>query len=79
MTLKELLTFNKRDLIGLAYWFMVSILLGSISLLAMVAREVCQWKKYHLPRFEWEDVIRYGVVITLGSITHYWILLPILN
>ena len=79
MTLKELLTFNKRDLIGLACWLVVSVLLGSISLLAMVVREVYQWKKYHLPRFEWEDVIRYGVVITLGSITQYWILLYMLS
>lgn len=79
MNWKDLITLNKRDLIGLACWFMVSILLGSISLLAMVAREVYQWKRYHLPRFEWEDIARYGVVITLGSIIHYWILLSILN
>nr|DAG34340.1 MAG TPA: hypothetical protein [Caudoviricetes sp.] len=45
----------------------------------MVVREVYQWKKYNLPRFEWEDIIRYGVVITIGSIIHYWILLSILN
>lgn len=79
MTWKKLLTFNKRDLIGLACWLAVSILLGSVSLLAMVVREVYQWKKYNLPRFEWEDIIRYGVVITIGSIIHYWILLSILN
>ena len=64
---------------GLAYWLAVSILLGSVSLLAMVAMEMYQWKKYYLPRFEWEDIIRYGVVIDLGSIIHYWALLSILN
>lgn len=79
MTWKKLLTFNKRDLIGLICWLAVSILLGSVSLLAMVVREVYQWKRYNLPRFEWEDVIRYGVVIDLGSIIHYWALLSILN
>lgn len=79
MTWKKLLTFNKRDLIGLICWLAASILLGSVSLLAMVVREVYQWKRYNLPRFEWEDVIRYIVVITIGSIIHYWILLSILN
>ena len=52
MTWKKLLTFNKRDLIGLACWLAASILLGSVSLLAMVVREVYQWKRYNLPRFE---------------------------
>lgn len=79
MTWKDLITLNKRDLTGLACWLAVSVLLGSISLLAMVVREVYQWKRYNLPRFEWEDVLRYGVVITIGSIIHYWILLSILN
>lgn len=79
MTWKKLLTFNKRDLIGLICWLAVSILLGSVSLLAMVVREVYQWKRYNLSRFEWEDVIRYIVVICLGSIIHYWALLSILN
>ena len=79
MTWKNLFIFNKRDLIGLVCWLAVSILLGSISLLVMASREVYQWKRYHLPRFEWEDIVRYGVVITLGSIIHYWILLSLLN
>lgn len=79
MTWKKLLTFNKRDWIGLTCWLAVSILLGSVSLLAMVVREVYQWKRYNLSRFEWEDVIRYIVVIGLGSIIHYWALLSIQN
>lgn len=79
MTWKKLLTFNKRDWIGLTCWLAVSILFGSVSLLAMVVREVYQWKRYNLPRFEWEDVIRYIVVIGLGNIIHYWALLSILN
>lgn len=70
---------NKRDYIGLVCWFVVSVLLGSISLLAMVVREIYQWKRYNLPKFEWEDVVRYGIVITSGSIVHYWILLSILD
>lgn len=73
MTWKKLLTFNKRDWIGLTCWLAVSILLGSFSLLAMVVREVYQWKRYNLSRFEWEDVVRYSVVIVLGSIINYFI------
>lgn len=73
MTWKKLLTFNKRDWIGLTCWLAVSILLGSVSLLAMVVREVYQWKRYNLSRFEWEDVVRYSVVIVLGSIINYFI------
>ena len=79
MTLKELLTLNKRDLIGLACWFIVSVLFGIICFPIMVGREIYQYAHYFLSRFEWEDVIRYGVVITIGSIIHYWILLSILN
>ena len=79
MTLKELLTLNKRDLIGLACWFVASVLFGIICFLVMVVREIYQHAHYFLSRFEWEDVIRYGVVITIGSIIHYWILLSILN
>ena len=31
-------------------------------------------KHYHLSRFEWEDVVRYSIVIVLGSIINYLIL-----
>ena len=72
--LKSLITFNKRDYIGLACWTIVGILCGAMSLLVMIAREIYQYKKYHLSRFEWEDVIRYSLVILLGCIAHYEIL-----
>lgn len=77
--LERLITLDKRDYIGLACWFLVGILLGSASLLLMVVREVYQWKKYHLPRFEQEDVIRYGMVIMLGAVIHYEIVYAILG
>lgn len=74
MTWKKLLIFNKRDLIGLACWFILSVLIGIISLPLMIWREVYQYDKYQLPRFEWEDVVRYSLVIILGSIINYFIL-----
>lgn len=73
--LRNLITLNKRDLIGLACWLLVSIFVGPLSLPVMICREVYQYKHYHLSRFEWEDVVRYSVVIVLGSVINYFIFL----
>lgn len=72
--LKRLTTINKRDLYGLLGWFCVSVVFGLVSLILMVAREVYQWKHYKLSRFEWEDVVRYSLVILLGSVVYYLII-----
>ena len=71
---KRLITLNKRDWIGLACWFLVSMLIGIVALLLMIWREVYQYDKYQLPRFEWEDVVRYSLVIIIGSVVNYWLL-----
>lgn len=73
--LRNLITLNKRDLIGLACWLLVSIFVGPLALPVMICREVYQYKHYHLSRFEWEDIVRYSVVIVLGSIINYFIFL----
>ena len=72
--LKRLFTLNKRDWIGLACWFLVSVLIGIVAILLMIWREVDQYDKYQLPRFEWEDVVRYSPVIIIGSVVNYWLL-----
>ena len=72
--MKNVLKLNKRDWIGLACWLLVSILVGLLALPIMVCREIYQYKYYHLKKFEWEDVIRYSVIIILGSIINYLIL-----
>ena len=72
--LKRLFTLNKRDWIGLACWLLISILVGLLALPVMVGREIYQYKHYHLARFEWEDVVRYSIIIILGSIINYLIL-----
>ena len=59
---------NRRDCIGLACWLLGSLAIGLWSLPLMVARELYQWRRYHLPRFEWEDVVRYAVVIVVGHV-----------
>lgn len=45
-----------------------------LALPVMVGREIYQYKHYHLAKFEWEDIVRYSVVILLGSIINYLIL-----
>ena len=72
--LRRLFTLNKRDWIGLACWLLVSILVGMLALPVMIGREVYQYKHYHLAKFEWEDIVRYSVIILLGSIINYFIL-----
>ena len=77
--LRNLITLNKRDLIGLACWLLVSIFVGPLSLPVMICREVYQYKHYHLAKFECEDIVRYTIVIILGSIINYFIFAYILK
>ena len=77
--LRTLITLNKRDLIGLACWMLVSIFVGPLALPVMIGREIYQYRHYHLPRFEWEDIVRYTLVILLGSIINYFIFAYILK
>ena len=72
--LRRLFTLNKRDWIGLACWFLLSVLIGIIAIPLMIWREVYQYDKYQLPRFEWEDVVRYSLVIIIGSVVNYSLL-----
>ena len=66
--IRTLITLNRRDLIGLACWLFVSILLGLLALPVMIGREIYQYRHYHLAKFEWEDIVRYTLVILFGSI-----------
>ena len=72
--MKDLFKLNKRDWIGLACWLLVSILVGLLALPIMVGREIYQYKYYNLTKCEWEDVVRYSIIIILGSIINYLIL-----
>ena len=72
--MKNVLKLNKRDWIGLACWLLVSIFIGLLALPVMIVREVYQYKHYHLTKFEWEDVIRYSLVIILGSVIGFLII-----
>ena len=72
--MKNLFKLYKRDWIGLACWLLVSILIGLLALPIMACREIYQYKHYHLEKFEWDDVVRYSIIIILGSIINYLIL-----
>ena len=63
-----LFQLNRRDCIGLACWFLASLAIGLWSLPLMVGREFYQWRRYYLPRFECDDVVRYAVVIIVGCV-----------
>lgn len=71
--LKQLATFNKRDIHGMIGWFIAGIMIGLFALPIMVGREYYQYKHYKLARFEWEDLVRYSLIIILGSIVNYFI------
>ena len=71
--MRNILKVNKRDWIGLVCWLLISILINLLALPIMVVREYYQYKHYHLAKFECEDVVRYSVVIVLGSIINYFI------
>ena len=64
---------NKRNIKGMIGWLCVSLLIGIIALPAMVLREIYQWAEYDIV-FEWDDIVRYSVVIAIGSVPHYLIL-----
>ena len=72
-----LLSINERDVCGMILWLFLSLLVSAICgwngvlflLVMMVAREVWQYKMYHMPCFEWEDVVRYSLVILIGAVS----------
>lgn len=64
----NLFKLNTRDYIGIVGWLIVSIVIGLIAEVIMIAREYYQWKNYGLSKFEIEDVVRYSIIITIGTI-----------
>ena len=72
--LQRLFTLYKLDWIGLACWSLLSVPIGIIALPLLIWREVYQYDNYQLPRFEWEAVVRYSLVIIIGSVVNYWLL-----
>ena len=69
-----LLSVNGRDICGMILWLFLSLLASAMCgwkgvlflLVAMIVREIWQYKVYRLPCFEWGDVVRYSLVILIG-------------
>ena len=74
---ESLLSINERDVCGMILWLFLSLLVSDafgwkgvlFLLVMMVAREVWQYKMYYMPCFEWEDVVRYSLVILIGAVS----------
>lgn len=75
----NILPQNKRDWLGVIGWFAVGLILNLAALIPMVLREVYQKKKYPYNPFEWEDVVRYGIVIVAASVVQYIIIKVIVS
>lgn len=59
--------FDDKDWLGMLGWLVMALLIKWLALLLMVGREFYLYKRYNLSRFEWENVIRYGIMITFIS------------
>lgn len=60
--------FNDWDWLGMWGWIVIASLIKWFALPLMIGREIYKYKRYNLLRFEWEDVIRYGIMILYVNI-----------
>ena len=58
---------KKRNIIGFVGWFVVSLVINLFAFVPMVLREQKQKRELGLKELEWDDVLRYGIAILLGS------------
>lgn len=57
---------KKRNALGIVGWFIVSLVINLFAFVPMVWREKRQAKKGGFP-LEWDDILRYGWAIVIGS------------
>lgn len=62
------LTRNQKGALG---FMALSIALGILAEVIMLAREYYQYKHYHFKSIEWDDVWNYTCVIIVGCVFHY--------
>ena len=58
---------KKRNILGVVGWFIVSLVINILAMVPMVLRELKQKKDLGLKEVEWDDIIRYGFTIFVGS------------
>lgn len=61
-----------RDDKGNVGWSILALILGIIVIIPMIAREVWQSRTFGF-RIEWNDIFRYGLLIGIFSVFHYFI------
>ena len=65
------MTRNQKGIIG---WFIISCIINLLAWPVMAGREYYQYKHYHLPSFEWDDIQRYTITIIAGSLINFVII-----
>lgn len=58
---------KKRNLMGIVGWFITSLVINVLAFIPMVLRELKQKKELGLKEVEWDDILRYGITIVVGS------------
>lgn len=58
---------KKRNLLGIVGWFIISLAINALAFIPMVLRESKQKKELGLKEIEWDDILRYGITIVVGS------------
>lgn len=58
---------KKRNLMGIVGWFIISLVINALAFIPMVRRELKQKKELGLKEVEWDDILRYGITIVVGS------------
>ena len=74
---ESLLSINERDVCGMILWLFLSLIVSAVFgwkgvlflIVMMAASELRQYNMYHMPCFEWEDVVRYPLVILIGAVS----------
>lgn len=63
-----------RDAKGRLGWFTIAfLLLGLITFIPMIGREIYQYIKYPI-KFEWEDIKSYTAMIIIGSVLRFTVI-----
>lgn len=57
---------QKRNVVGFIGWLLVSLVINLLALVPMVLREKKQAKDGGF-ELEWDDILRYGFAIVIGS------------
>ncbi len=58
---------GRRNVIGFFAWLAVALIINILAFVPMVLREAWQKHTCGMKEIEWDDILRYGLAIILGS------------